>query len=344
MRKLSVVVCSYMALATSACGNLSNDDLLFLAAVPKKQELAMRVEPQTPDPGALTNRSPLLGQQAQYYDYARTAAEQMNKSIGNVLDMVENLGRGHRPTRRTENGRVWGPVHNLDGKGISLRLEIARETRNDGGPRFVFCVHVAPDGAFAKTEPSCAEPLAAGFAPVLSGSYEPQSESAGLRSGSGTILLDMEAAYVAGIGQPSDRGQVKVDFDFSRGGDEKQLHLEAAPAPALGQPGAIVVYDYGLTADGRVDFYLRFPHDVLGGGWTNLGSDAKETVTLDASWQLDGPGRGDAVVEGGDIPVGHHMSITECWDGSQLRTYYSLDYTADPSQNQLEGNIASCPP
>jgi len=352
MKRYSVLArLACLSLLLAGCGNLSNEDLLFLAAVPRPSDLELAVTPvdaaapaATGDSAsaALTLRQALVGQPAEFYLRADEVAQGINGTVAGVLGFIDRLGSGHPPTKRTANSRVWGPVHNFDGQQVSIRLEIDRTTRDDGGVRFVFCLHMTADAAARDAEPSCAE--AGAWHAALFGFYDPDTEQTGARAASGTVTLDFEAKRLAGDERGTERGTVRVNYDFSAATATRQLHVESSvpSASGAGEPRT-TTYDYSRAAE-RVDFYFAFQANLVGGGWGNLGSTALETATLDASWSEGGPGRADAVLVGGDIAAGESVTATECWGPLHRRAYYRLTVSAHPAWDELEGNVAACPP
>ena len=93
MKKMLLLLLMTLMIASAAgCGNLSNDDLIFLAAVPRSEEIAMVVEPVTVSPNANT---PALGEPAQHYLTAVEITDKFNADLDALLKAVENLGLGH---------------------------------------------------------------------------------------------------------------------------------------------------------------------------------------------------------------------------------------------------------
>ncbi|MBI3179833.1 MAG: hypothetical protein HYZ27_09245 [Deltaproteobacteria bacterium] len=315
------------ALALAGCGNLSNDDLIFLAGIPRPAEVALDV--QDSGAGALTQA---LGEEAELYRGARSIAAGVNGGVEGLLRFVDSLGRGYPPTERTDDTRVWGPVSNVDGKHFTLRLEIKREENAAGGARFSFCLQVAPDSAYTGDDATCGDLGTSGLKNVLYGHYDPR-RGGGARSGSGQIFLDFEA-LVAGGGE--ERGFFALDYDFSDGGIEKQIHIDWT-----GPLGGMLAYDYGRTADGHVDF--SFEITAVNTGTT--GNDP-ESWSINAFWDENAGGRADALGRGGDLEPDQFATATECWDAGHRRTYWRVVIwrgTVEEAVLADEGSVADCP-
>ncbi|MBI5507140.1 MAG: hypothetical protein HY903_00175 [Deltaproteobacteria bacterium] len=328
--------------ALCACGNLSNEDLLFIAAVPKKAEVELKVAAGGSQTRAALTSADAVGDDAELYKTAAKIATDVNAGVGAILDLVDSLGKGHPPTRRTDNARIWGPVSNVDGKGTTFRLEIRRDALEGGAPRFVFCFAVARDAEVKGDAPTCLTPDENGFHTFLSGHYDPQGEQGGARSGSGSITLNFEAAWAAGIGKPEDRGVLTLVYDFSQGGESKQIHVDVSKPATLGTlPGALG-YDYGRDADAHVDFMFTVENYLD----PNKPGTPPQTFTIDAAWQEGVAGRADAVGRGGDLQPDQYAVYVECWDGAAKRTYlWGAVYkgTLQQAITVNEGSAASCP-
>ncbi len=319
-------------LAAAGCGNFSNEDLVFLAGVPTARELAMDVEAAPgAEPGAL------VGEPAQLYALAQHASEEVNAGVEGLLELVDDLGQGHPPTERTDERRIWGPIEDVDHTGVTLRLEIRREDRAGGKPRFVFCVHAAPDGELDEDDIECDTSTDGPLPAVLSGSYDPEDAEASARSGSGRIVLNFDAARRAGTAKGFERGVLQLDYDFSLGGRAKDIALSLERKALFGDEQLVTTYDYSRVADGYTEFAVSSPEN-------KVGAYALETVLFQAAWDPDGLGRGEMSVTGGDVPADRTIGGTECWDAAQLRTYLVWEVEGRPDLSGQEGDLAACPP
>jgi hypothetical protein len=330
MKNLQITL--LLGLAVSGCGNLSNEDLLFLAGLPRAEEVALEVE------GGDTSGALTLGDQSEYYAGAHKAATEINAMVSAILDFVDGLGRGHSPTTRTDDSRVWGPIEG-DG-GITFRLEIRRSEGGGGGPKYTFCLHA---GSGDGEDVDCDDATADGVHRILWGTYEPRALEAEARSGSGDIHIDFDASERAGTNVNRDRGRLDLDYDFSGGGNEKDIHLEFTILPAAGEVGRHATYDYANDGAGAVDFYLEYQNNAIGGGFGDLGSTALENIELVATWTEGGIGRGDATITGGDLGTTDFVRGTECWSGGLSVTYFKFEWTTHPEYNDEDGLLSSCP-
>lgn len=323
-----------MAMVLTACGNFSNDDLLFLTSLPTAKELELVVEGSDQSPAALT-----LGQTAQFYEQADQVAGAVNAGVDELLKMVDGLGKGSPPTRRRRDTRVWGPVENLDGKGITLRLEIRRSSNDDGGPRFTFCLHLGSDVDFAGGGVKCEERNSQGLDALLWGFYSPKSIEEGARSGAGEINFDLEVLRRLDRSEQG-RGFLGLVYDFRDGGDAKQIHVDVEEPSSTDSTLDILEYNYGRTLDGYVDFYFEFSDDIIDAD--SLFS-SEERLSLGAQWQEGGLGRADVLIDNGDLAAGESATATECWDETHRRTYYLLVLEKSGTYREEEGDPDTCP-
>jgi hypothetical protein len=324
------------SLSLLGCGNFSNDDLLFLAAVPTANELELVMGDGAAVPNGLA-----VGDEAEYYTTAKNFANELNKGVGGLLDFVDSLGKGYPPTERSKDARIWGPIENIDKTGITLRLEIQRSEAEAGGPRYTFCLHMGEDEAARGAVVRCSrEPTRDGLEPILWGHYDPRDASAGVRSGAGTIHLDFEGLHRLGGTKKNERGLFELEYDFSQGGDAKQIHIDWVGATSDDSAPETLQYDYGRALDGRIDFYLELALDVIApeSPWST-----KERVSLDAFWYEGGTGRAEAIVQDGDLEPGKKAIGTECWDSAYRRTYFKLVVEQNAAWNSEEGDEAACP-
>jgi hypothetical protein len=265
----------------------------------------------------------------------------VNAAVYATVDLVDNLTHLKHPTERSADRRVWGPYRNVDGKHLTVRIEVDRTTTATGKPRWLFCLHAARDAAFTGDGPkSCDDPDKGGLEKVLWGHNDLTSKNDSLRSGRGVV--DIEGRILVKLGAATDGGHMKIQYDFSKGGDDKQLHVNHVAPATLGTPSRVSDYDYGKV-DKQIDMTFQFQKDVVNAPGAAPGPSLDETVTLSDSWRLDGPGRADGNATDGDLAAGEVYAWTECWNGSHQRTYYKFTFSRHPILNKEEGDVSACP-
>jgi hypothetical protein len=70
------------------------------------EEVTLGIEADGTTANALTG---LLGQPAEYYDFAAEVTGVFDTVVGTSIDFVDQLGWGYPPTHRTRSTREWGP-------------------------------------------------------------------------------------------------------------------------------------------------------------------------------------------------------------------------------------------
>jgi len=323
------------------CGNLSNEDLLFIWGVPTKTELELVVAANTTNAQALTyqdtpsNRSTL-------YAVSSKAALDLNGSVGSLLDFVDALGRGYPPTTRLEDARIWGPIENLEGNGVTMQLEIQRGQNDQEEARYRFCLAFAKDTDVTGAAPRCTEPAQNGYHTVLWGFYDPHTPEGSARAGAGDLHLDFEAMHTVGIGNTNDRGTIDIAYDFTQGGEAKQIDLAVA-RPAEGTtPASTASYAYNLDLAGKVDFYV----DVQNVLDQSKPDPKPQDISIDAAWLADTSGRGNSVWRGGNLQADQYVTLDECWDSAQERTYWRTALYKDGVEQLIldhGGDALACP-
>ena len=329
-----------MLLFASGCGQLSNEDLIFLAAVPSAQEIELIVE----DPLQELPPQALAGEPAVFYAHALEVATFLNGAVADLLGFVDSTGQGYPPTQRTRNARIWGPFQNVDGDGFTLRFEIRRNDSSDGSPlSFSYCLHLGQDASFFEAPIGCEDTLAAGLNRVLWGTYEPRNAVGGARSGQGNINLNFDTIQALGAAEGDERGLFEVDYDFTAGGEAKDIQISWHTEPPAGEPETLS-YDYSRNLEGEVLFFWQQTFDVL--TEEEFGapfSDAMERLTVNAQWTEGQGGSADVQVAGGDLGSTATAQIRECWDGSYLQVYllYEIDF---PTPRTVSvGDPEKCP-
>lgn len=311
-------------LGTAACGELSNDDLVFLRGVPSKQELRLDVAASGTEGALMAD----VGQDAEFYADAYAISEETNASVASILDFVDSIGDDTPPTTRERDRRVWGPF--ADGQGRTIRFEVRRE-----GTSFRYCLHVGSTDQVTG-EPTCDDiPGAFGMNAILYGTYTPRFAGAGVAQSNGEVTFDFEAAIRRPFGD--ERGKLVITHAYSDDGAAKDITL-SAERPQLGlEPAVNVDYSYARDVDGRVLFALALPAQFFG-------TPIRENLAIDACWREGGAGRADVVISGGDLTGRNPALAVECWGATHKRTYASYTSPDYPNFDLSEGDITACPP
>ncbi|HZX97385.1 MAG TPA: hypothetical protein VFE90_22910 [Myxococcales bacterium] len=230
-------VCSTLLLLACACGNLSNEDVAFLVAIPQKQQLHVQLPAQPAAQNACA-----IGP-ADIYASARTTGDSINAGVDAILALVDSI-LGVTPTSRDVDSRTWGPFPDSQHPGVQVQVVMTRELDASGTPwRFVYTISAArPPGAFI---------------PLLEGEFF----GAQARSGIGRVTLHFESSRQLGIAKPTDPAQpARIYYDLSS--DPHTVSLDLTSNSGFG----LVGFDYAFAgyADGHGRFDYAFPDPKSG--------------------------------------------------------------------------------
>ena len=310
-----------VAVALAACGDLSQEDLVFRAAVPPKDAVAL-VVPGVGDAGdggsALSAHEQGLGACADgdLRCDATTLARGFNCLTFTLLDTVDAV-TALPPSQRARGHRVWGPHFDF-GKNRTFRFEMNRE---DDGVTYSFCLHVA-DGRVTDNDVGDIDCTSADdvMANVFSGAFQPSSVAGdGARQGAGTMRFEAEKVRRFDGG---DRFADVLNFAFDNADDEVHIDIAADGVPTDDDDDAGTAAGYSFDRDARGAGELSFEF------FANLVSEGLipqrrlEHVNLRAQWAADQSGRAIAVVDGGDLDPGQEVTVDQCWDASLTTTRF----------------------
>ncbi len=223
----SVLLCA----AAFACGNLSNQDVAFLEAIPQKDTLHVRFPASAAQPACAIGP-------ADIFTNARTTGDAINSGVDAILSVV-NAILGQTPTQRDADSRMWGPFPDQNHAGVQVRVTMFRELDANGVPwRWIYTIEEArPPGAYL---------------PILEGEFF----GAQARNGIGRMTLHFENAAALGVAKPTDPTQpARIYYDLS--GDPHTLSLDLTSASGFG----LASFDYAFVgyADGHGRFDYAFP-------------------------------------------------------------------------------------
>jgi hypothetical protein len=246
-----------LAAALCACGNYSNDDLVFINAIPTSDQLKVSV------PQAQGQPLCALGSD-DFATNARTNGTNLNQAIEKVLGLVDTI-RSVPATTRSGDQRTWGPWKDDKHAGVDYVVNIVR-TRGATPAQDQF------DYAFAGR-------LDGGpWLTVISGTFHGTKA----RQGTGTLMLDFRNSYALGTNNPGDPdGQLQVSYTLS--GDPDTIELQLIGAAGFG----LQTYHYVWAgyADGRALFDFRFTDPASGNTYT---VDARFTAQGDGTASITG--------------------------------------------------------
>ncbi len=300
---LLVVVVASAAL--SACGDYSNEDLLFMSAVPSSSQLAV----------VLPAAAPTV-MEAELAQDTHNGISNVNTMLDDVLGLVDTI-RSYEPTSRGSNSRTWGPFDDSNNAGWQWELIV---TRVDTGT-FNYLLQVR----------STATPDQ--WVAFLTGSFD---DAAGdIKQGNGTVNADFAALSAAGFPLDADTMPLQtltINYqNYQTPGSPVSVTLAITRTPdSNGVTMATFTYEILTNGTGEITFTLV--GNVIPG-------PAIETLLLNAEWSSGGAGEATLAVVSGD---GAGMTQTECWDATFEATYNNKPWSTSEDVNV--GDPSVCPP
>jgi len=324
-----------MTAALAGCGDLSQEDLLFRAAVPQKQAVAV-VPPGTEDEVTDALSAPVSSRRQGLEEQcdgdllceSRNLARGFNGLTFFLLDIVD-LVSALPPTERSPGRRVWGPHFDAD-KGTTFRFEMVREA---DGETFSFCLHAVRGFVGRAPNVDCSVDLDSdsGLGVVLSGAFVPSGIAGdGARLGKGSMVLSVERMNDLG-GEPRFARSMTFAFDQTGGASAIQLDVQGT---TVGEVERDASYTFNRAATGEGTLTFDVFADLIEGD-ALFGRRSLEQVALRAAWDSTLQGRATGTVFGGD--AGDEVySIEQCWSSDFARVY---DRAIDGAET---GDIALC--
>jgi hypothetical protein len=294
-----------MTAVIASCGNYSNEDLLYMSAVPSNSQLAVVL------PAAATTVM-----QAELAQVTHNGIGAVNTLLDDLLGLVDTI-RSYEPTSRTSDSRTWGPVDDSNHPGWRWALVVTREDTTS----FKYELDV--------------QNTAVGSSPVpfLTGTFD---LAGGVKQGSGGVTAHF--ADVASAGFPVDPSTAQYDtlsltyqnFDTPGSPVSAMLTLNRTVPDKNGLMTGSFSYEILTDGSGQITFLAA--GNIVGGTGT-------EMVTIHAQWLASGAGMGTQTIDAG-ADLG--LTQTECWDATFEATYNDKPWSTTEDVNPGEMS-AFCP-
>jgi hypothetical protein len=295
------------ASALAACGNYSNEDLLFMSAVPTSTQLAV----------VLPAAAPTV-MQAELAQDTHAGIADVNAGLDLMLGIVD-LVRSYEPTTRETNERIWGPIADAKQPGWQWELIVYRasEDATTYSYELDFAQTAAPDNVVK----------------FLTGSFD---VAGGARQGSGMVtahFLDVaKAGYPGDIGvTPYNTIMINYQNYQTAGSAVSATYMVGRTIP---DPNGIMnsTFGYEILTDGSGKMSFQEVGNVVGGTTT-------ETVTIQAQWLASGVGMATLTI---DLGADAGATQTECWDATFEAVYNDKPWSTAEDVNA--GQMAAfCP-
>jgi hypothetical protein len=305
-----------IAILAAACGNYSNDDILFIEALPVARSLHVAL------PGG-SGQALCAIATSDLDTKAQATAVQLNQGIDSFIALID-LVRQAPPTERRENHRGWGPWPDKNHAGFESAVTMDRTPASDSGATedvFIFTFSERRAG-----DPAWSAVLTATF-------FGDQADQ-----GRGQIVIHYAVFWALGINKPDDpHGDMTLNYDFSA--DPRHVDLEVGN-PGLGLPGG--AYSYDRYSDDHGQFSFVFVAVNVDGKGTNVQADTT------AKFVPSGAGKAFAVYHFTNGTFSLTANVAECWDGAACINYLSDQYGATQpvcgnDKPCEKGDIANCP-
>jgi len=274
-RRGAALAAAFVALLFGAgCGSWSNEDILFVAALPTRE--ALRVQLPTSAGQALCGPAG----PSQVWSWAKPVGDGLNAAVDGMLALVDLVKRTP-PTTREPDARVWGPWNDQKHPGMEVQVTMRRSFDATGVPSYTYLFEERPRGG--------------AFQDVLDGSFRGESASAG----KGQFVLHFATARDLGISDHPESdpyGDLSVQYD--RTGDPRTIGLDVPPGP---QSGNLADFNYGFAGyqSGNGEFDYVFVN--------------QQAQRYEVRARFDATGAGLAQVTVVLSPASQY-SYDQCWD------------------------------
>lgn len=276
-----------LALGLVACGDISNEDLRFLAVLP---DARLRAEVPVEEGQALDS----VGRLRPLEHGGRVAGE-LNEFARQAVEGLQRVVAGHAPSERAPGRRAWGPF-SLRGGTARGRLVMEREPGSDAElPRYSWQLEVAPIRGGRAGE----------FEALVTGTARGED----FDHSEGSLRLDLDVLHRHG-GLVRDRDPRSVELRWSR--DGARWSMEAEVEPRSQRPGHLVEgmrYRYAREEDGSGEFRLARRAPVLQRRFTG---DEEERVEALLKWNAARAGRAEWRISEGEAPK--PIRGSSCWN------------------------------
>jgi hypothetical protein len=333
-----------VATLVAGCGNWSDEDLVFMQVLPRRDAVHLRVPGEDLVRDAVAQglsaveqglNGACQGGAGTLTCHTRQVAAHLNRLTFLLIDIVSAV-TSRQPTQRREGVRVWGPFF-VKEDGLTHRFEVRRDDAVGPGG-FSYCLHSARADRslpLADRGVACGTD-ASGFLEVFSGSFMPDPETGRVHTGVGEMRLDLEKQRAHGLtADRSVQGVFDFVYDNRDGRQVIGITLDRVTDGASGLPTR-ATYAYHREADGSGSLHLKLMLQV-GCDALECADSPLETLDIRARWTRGGAGRLEVVASGGDLARSY--AGWEC--STEALEVVARHYDWDPSQDQ--GNASACP-
>ena len=268
----------------------------FRNALPGSEDVQIKV-PQEGGGAAGSHELALIGERAVLYQVTRDISRAVNGGTWILLKVLEEIVE-YEPTTITESQATWGP-YTPTLSPLTWRMTVDKV----GDEQYEFSLDAKPKDGDHST-----------WVAILSGNSH---VVAGTRQSSGVLVAHCDDASALDPGEFHCTGLVTANWNVEtmpatltvsfRGWSDGDFYGDPIDAD----------YSYLENADQSGEFSFGATADLDDEG------SAAEDIVVTSRWDATGAGRGDAFASGGDIPADLEVTVTECWDRSFGRAFYT---------------------
>lgn len=308
-----------VAALQAACNEpFSNEDILFLKALPTAEQVEVRI------PQGLTTCT--TAPTAAYYLLGRDFSKDVNNGLTTVLTIVTTIAR-YPVTERKDDLRIWGPwTENGVDSRFSIKFvetaTIVRATSTSTAAEL--------DGyyEYLLEQKRSADPE---YTPAIFGRFAPTNK---LETGMGLIILNFEGIRRNVNPASEDRGVLALAYDnrFEQSTVEGVIDFELNGEEVLEKPEGYFRFEERADGSRKFEFVVQTNLD-------NTNEDIRELLYIRTRYTADERGRADVGVTGGELGAAVFY-INECWDECLQRTYLDGNVPDQPRA----GMLSACAP
>lgn len=294
--------------AMAACGNYSNEDLEYMAAVPQREDVAVTMPPSSlmrMDEAELSRIT---------HDVIIMSDAVLDLFLG-IVDVV----RTFPPTQRLPRTRIWGPVLAEREVGWQWRFVVNRDPVTP--THFTYALEFQRVG-----DPPTA------WHGLFSGWFE---GSSGARRGVGEFIVQTTELRAAGY--PFENGGERIDTIT--------VNYSTREFPISVEVDFVQFSNFEFTTTNRFHFEhsaqengqgaMRFQLD----GPDLIAGPVVDSLLVTTRWLPSGAGRGEATITQGDAAAG--LQQVQCWNASFMETYNVKPWK--PDENSANTDPSVCP-
>lgn len=329
MRILPALLAALVAIPAVGCQEpFSNEDILFLKALPRNLEIDVPDEADRAGRGLLPAQATPAEFARFYTEMVKTSTE-VNDGIFGVLGIVEEVTR-MPVTVRDDERRAWGPFQPDPKKPVEVLLVVDR-VLTSSVPIMRFTEESEPLAVAEYYEygvnlrsvgTSTWTPVIVGQTVLLDADEE---------EATGRLCIDFEEARQFDPDEEA-RGSFCIAYDF-RG--PREIIEVSAQTPDARQ--ADLNFDAAFTYLRRADDGGRFFYSIEG-DFPETPTPAREKWTVTVRWNPSLAGRADVGVEGGDLAPDRYYAL-ECWNPRFVRVYFLSNV---PGSEPPSGSLSNC--